>query len=84
MGPLQNAIFIVWCISLVMMITLILMHSGKGGAFSDNMAASLANSRVTSVVLEKNLNIWTNIAIVIWIASIVACIWFFPQGTVGY
>lgn len=84
MGTLQYVIFVSWAISLVLMITFILMHSGKGGAFSDSMATSLSSTRVANSIMEKNLNILTNISIVWFIASILVCALFFPQGIIGY
>ena len=84
MGTLQYVLFASWAVSLVLMVILILMHSGKGGAFSDSMATSLSSTRVASSVMEHNLNVYTNIAIVWFLASIIACILFFPQGVVGY
>lgn len=84
MTSLQTGLFIWWAISGVLMVVFILMHSGQGGAFSDTMATRLSSSNVANSVLQKNLNIMTNIFIVLWIASIILCIWFFPQAIIGY
>lgn len=82
MGTIQYAIFIVWAISLVLMVTFILMHSGKGSGFSDIAATSLYSSKNASAVMEKNLNRLTNVSIFAFVASIFACILFFPLGTI--
>ena len=42
---------------------LILMHKGKGGGLSDNAG--------TSGVAEKNLNRWTVIIALVWVALII-------------
>ena len=84
MGTLQYVLFGMWCVSLVLMVTLILLHSGKGSSFSDAAATSLYASKGASAVMEKNLNRLTNVAIIWFVGVIVACIWFFPQGVIGY
>lgn len=84
MGLLQYTIFAIWASSLFLMVLFILLHSGKGGAFSDVAATSLYASKNASAVMERNLNRLTNVAILLFVASVVSCIWFFPQGVVGY
>ena len=55
----------------LMLVPLILMHKGKGGGFS-NFAESLTGSAGSSGVAEKNLNRWTVIIAVLWVAIIIA------------
>jgi preprotein translocase subunit SecG len=47
---------------------LILMHKGKGGGLSDMFGGGLTQNAGTSGVAEKNLNRWTVIIAVLWVA----------------
>ena len=51
---------------------LILMHKGKGGGLSDMFGGGLTQNAGTSGVAEKNLNRWTVIIALLWVASIIA------------
>ena len=48
---------------------LILMHKGKGGGLSDMFGGGLTQNAGTSGVAEKNLNRWTVIIALVWVAS---------------
>lgn len=50
---------------------LILMHKGKGGGLSDMFGGGLTQNAGTSGVAEKNLNRWTVIIALVWVALIV-------------
>ncbi len=50
---------------------LILMHKGKGGGLSDMFGGGLTQNAGTSGVAEKNLNRWTVIIALIWVALII-------------
>ena len=50
---------------------LILMHKGKGGGFSDIFGGGLTQNAGTSGVAEKNLNRWTVIIALVWVALII-------------
>lgn len=54
------------------LILLILMHRGKGGGLSDMFGGGLTKNAGTSGVAEKNLNRWTVIIALIWVAIIIA------------
>ena len=84
MSPIHIGIFVVWLVSLVGMVSFVLMNAGKGGGFSDSASASLYASKQASAVMEQNLNRITNVFIFMFVASIIACMLFFPQGIVGY
>lgn len=84
MGPLQIALFAVWAFSTVALIVLVLMHSGKGTGVSDMIASSLYNSSSATGVMEQNLDKLTVIMAVIFGVCVVLCMFFFPQGIVGY
>lgn len=50
---------------------LILMHKGKGGGLSDMFVGGLTQNAGTSGVAEKNLNRWTVIIALVWVALII-------------
>ena len=50
---------------------LILMHKGKGGGLSDMFGGGLTQNAGTSGVAEKNLNRWTVIIALVWVAMII-------------
>lgn len=50
---------------------LILMHKGKGGGLSDMFGSGLTQNAGTSGVAEKNLNRWTVIIALVWVALII-------------
>ena len=55
----------------VLLTLLILMHKGKGGGLSDMFGGGLTQNAGTSGVAEKNLNRWTVIIALIWVAIII-------------
>lgn len=50
---------------------LILMHKGKGGGLSDMFGGGLTQNAGSSGVAEKNLNRWTVIIALVWVALII-------------
>ena len=50
---------------------LILMHKGKAGGLSDMFGGGLTQNAGTSGVAEKNLNRWTVIIALVWVALII-------------
>ena len=50
---------------------LILMHKGKGGGLSDMFGGGLTQNAGPSGVAEKNLNRWTVIIALVWVALII-------------
>lgn len=50
---------------------LILMHKGKGGGLSDMFGGGLTQNAGTSGVAEKNLNRWSVIIALVWVALII-------------
>ena len=50
---------------------LILMYKGKGGGLSDMFGGGLTQNAGSSGVAEKNLNRWTVIIAVLWVALII-------------
>ena len=66
------------------LIIFILLHSGKGTGVSDMIASSLYNSSSATGVMEQNLDRLTVIMAVVFAVCVVLCMFFFPQGIVGY
>lgn len=83
MGPFQIVLFIVWALSILALIALILMHSGKGTGVSDMIASSLYNASAATGIMEKNLDRLTVIVTAVFAVVIVLCMFFFPQGIIG-
>ena len=55
----------------VLLSLLILLHKGKGGGLSDMFGGGLTQNAGTSGVAEKNLNRWTVIIALVWVALII-------------
>ncbi len=83
MGPFQIVLFAVWGLSALLLVALVLMHSGKGTGVSDMIASSLYNSSAATGVMEQNLDKLTVIVSVVFAVCVVLCMFFFPQGIVG-
>lgn len=82
-GVLQYILFVVWLVSAILLIVLILMHSGKGTGVSDMLANTLYSSNTATGIMEKNLDRLTVVVAIIFSVSVVLCMFFFPQGIVG-
>lgn len=54
----------------LLLAALILMHKGRGGGFS-NFAEGLTGNAGSSGVAERNLNRWTVVVALAWVAPIV-------------
>lgn len=68
---LKIALEIVVVILSCLLTLLILMHKGKGGGLSDMFGGGLTQNAGTSGVAEKNLNRWTVIIALLWVAIII-------------
>lgn len=82
-GVLQYILFVVWLVSAILLIVLILMHSGKGTGVSDMLANTLYSSNTATGIMEKNLDRLTVVVAIVFSVSVVLCMFFFPQGIVG-
>ena len=66
-----------WTLIAVLILTsvfltmLILMHKGKGGGMSDMFGGGMSSSLGASGVAERNLNRFTTLVAIVWVASIV-------------
>lgn len=65
-------VLVVLSLLLTLLTLLILMHKGKGGGLSDMFGGGLTQNAGSSGVAEKNLNRWTVIIALIWVAIIIA------------
>ncbi len=83
MSPLVIALLVIWAISGFALVILILMHSGKGTGVSDMIASSMYSTSGGSSLMEKNLDKLTLIVTIIFIGTLLACMIFYPVGTVG-
>lgn len=55
----------------VFLTMLILMHKGKGGGMSDMFGGGMSSSLGSSGVAERNLNRFTTLVAIVWVASII-------------
>ena len=58
--------------SSVVMIALVLLHSGKGGGLSDMFGGGMGASAMGSTVMERNLDRLTVVVALIWAFTVVA------------
>ncbi|MDY5368404.1 preprotein translocase subunit SecG [Bifidobacterium sp.] len=72
MAVLKLVIQILVVVLSFLLTLLILMHKGKGGGLSDMFGGGLTQNAGSSGVAEKNLNRWTVIIAVLWVALIIA------------
>ena len=71
MHVLKIVLEVIVVILSVLLTMLILMHKGKGGGLSDMFGGGLTQNAGSSGVAEKNLNRWTVIIAVLWVALII-------------
>ena len=83
MGPLQIVLFAVWALSTLLLIALVLMHSGKGTGVSDMIASSLYSTQTGTNIIEKNLDRITIIFAIVFMLSLLALMLLYPQGTIS-
>jgi preprotein translocase subunit SecG len=80
---LNTVLLIVWFISVIALILLVLMHSGKGTGLSDMIASSVYNSQSGTGVLERNLDRLTLIFAIIFVVICLVFMITYPQGTIA-
>ena len=81
MNPLLVILLLLLLISGTGLIIFILLHSGKGTGVSDMIASSMYANQGTSIV-EKNLDRITIVFAIIFLVSILALMFVYPQGTI--
>ncbi|APT86900.1 MULTISPECIES: preprotein translocase subunit SecG [Corynebacterium] len=65
------ALEIVLVISAVLMTVFVLLHKGKGGGLSSLFGGGVQSNLSGSTVVEKNLDRYTIVMVIIWLACIV-------------
>ncbi|GAA4285470.1 preprotein translocase subunit SecG [Brevibacterium daeguense] len=55
----------------VFLTLLILLHKGKGGGMSDMFGGGMSSNLGSSGVAERNLNRFTALVAIIWVAAII-------------
>ena len=68
---LKTIMTVIVAVLSLLLACLILMHKGKGGGLSDMFGGGLTQNAGTSGVAEKNLNRWTVIIALVWVALII-------------
>ncbi len=66
------ALSILLVITSVLMVTLVLLHKGKGSGLSDLFGGGISSSYGGSTVVERNLDRITIVVGALWFASVVA------------
>jgi preprotein translocase subunit SecG len=59
-------------VSAVMIIILVLLHSGKGGGLSDMFGGGMGSSAMGSTVMERNLDRLTVLFALVWSFTVIA------------
>jgi preprotein translocase subunit SecG len=77
---LINALTILLALTSLMLITLILLHRGKGGGLSNMFGGGVSSSLGGSTVVEKNLDRLTIGTSIIWLASVIGLGLLLKQG----
>lgn len=62
---------IVLVIAAILMTVFILLHKGKGGGLSSLFGGGVQSNLSGSTVVEKNLDRYTVVMVIIWLASII-------------
>ena len=83
MGPLQIVLFAVWALSTLLLIALVLMHSGKGTGVSDMIASSVYSTQTGTSIVEKNLDRITIAFAIIFMLSLIVLMIIYPHGTIA-
>lgn len=66
------ALQIVLVLSSIMLTVFVLLHKGKGGGLSSLFGGGVQSNLSGSTVVEKNLDRYTVLTAIIWIACIIA------------
>ncbi|MFH0410530.1 preprotein translocase subunit SecG [Corynebacterium sp. L4756] len=62
---------IVLVISAILMSVFVLLHKGKGGGLSSLFGGGVQSNLSGSTVVEKNLDRYTIVMVIIWVACII-------------
>ena len=65
------ALEIILVIAAILMSIFVLLHKGKGGGLSSLFGGGVQSNLSGSTVVEKNLDRYTEVMVIIWLACIV-------------
>jgi len=82
-NPLLIVLLILLFVSGAGLIVFILLHSGKGTGVSDMIQSSFYSTQGGTSIVEKNLDRITVILAVIFLLTIIALMFVYPQGTIS-
>ena len=83
MSPLLIILLILLLCSGTGLIIFILLHSGKGTGVSDMIQSSFYSTQGGTSIVEKNLDRITIILAVVFLLTIIALMFVYPQGTIA-
>ena len=83
MSPLLIILLILLFVSGAGLIVFILLHSGKGTGVSDMIQSSFYSTQGGTSIVEKNLDRITIILAIIFLLTIIALMFVYPQGTIS-
>ena len=83
MSPLLIVCLILLFVSGAGLIVFILLHSGKGTGVSDMIQSSFYSTQGGTSIVEKNLDRITIVLAVVFLVTIVALMFVYPQGTIS-
>ena len=83
MSPLLIILLILLAISGVGLIIFILLHSGKGTGVSDMIQSSFYSTQGGTSIVEKNLDRITIVLAVVFMLTLVALMFVYPQGSIS-
>lgn len=66
------ALQIILVLSSILLTAFVLLHKGKGGGLSSLFGGGVQSNLSGSTVVEKNLDRYTVLMVVIWVACIIA------------
>ena len=71
MEILSISLTVVLVLASIFLTLLILLHKGKGGGMSDMFGGGMSSNLGSSGVAERNLNRFTALVAIVWVACIV-------------
>ena len=83
MNPLLIILLILLVASGVGLIIFILLHSGKGTGVSDMIQSSFYSTQGGTSIVEKNLDRITIVLAIVFMVTIVALMFVYPQGSIS-
>ena len=83
MSVLTVLLLVVWAVSVLGLILLVLMHSGKGTGVSDMIASTMYNAQAGTGLLERNLDRITLVFAVAFGVCVLLLMVLYPQGVSG-